>query len=242
MARYYIGTSGWVYPHWRGAFYPQGLAQALWLGYYASHFDTVELNNSFYRLPTEKNFQGWRDRVPPGFRFAVKASRFITHIKKLNDVAAPLATFLDRARLLGDKLGPILYQMPPNLHRNDERLSAFLALLPADMQHVIEFRHVSWLDEAVLDMLRRYEVGFCIFDMPGLECPVASTADFAYVRFHGSTGMYSSRYSERELENWAIMMERLAGELKEIYIFFNNDAGGFAVENAISLMDNIEKI
>jgi len=195
----------------------------------------VELNNSFYRLPTEKAFSNWRDTSPEGFVYAVKVSRFITHIKRLKDVEEPIETFLGRARHLGEKLGPLLYQLPPNMHRNDERLYAFLALLPKGLRHVVEFRHESWLDAGVFDILRRHNVGFCIFDMPDLPCPLVATADFAYIRFHGSIGLYWSCYSDEELEDWAGKISGLGKDLDTVYIYFNNDAEGFAIKNARTL-------
>jgi uncharacterized protein YecE (DUF72 family) len=234
--KYYIGTSGWVYPHWREVFYPPKLAQSKWLEFYTRHFPTVELNNSFYHLPTEKAFSNWRDTSPHGFVYAVKVSRFITHIKRLKDVEEPVETFLSRARHLNEKLGPLLYQLPPNMHRNDERLDSFLSLLPSGHRHVVEFRHESWLDEGVFDILRRHNVGFCVFDMPGLPCPLLATADFAYIRFHGSTGLYFSCYSDEELEDWARRISGLAKDLEAVYIYFNNDAEGFAIKNAQTLV------
>jgi len=237
--KYYIGTSGWVYRHWRDVFYPSKLAQSKWLEFYTRHFPTVELNNSFYRLPTEKAFSNWRDTSPEGFVYAVKVSRFITHIKRLKDVQEPVETFLGRARHLGQKLGPLLYQLPPNMHRNDERLDAFLALLPKGLRHVVEFRHESWLDEGVFDILRRHNVGFCVFDMPDLPCPLVATADFAYIRFHGSTGLYWSCYSDEELEDWAQKISGLGKKLDTVYIYFNNDAEGFAIKNARTLGEKL---
>jgi len=237
--KYYIGTSGWVYRHWRDVFYPSKLAQSKWLEFYTRHFPTVELNNSFYRLPTEKAFSNWRDTSPEGFVYAVKGSRFITHIKRLKDVQEPVETFLGRARHLGQKLGPLLYQLPPNMHRNDERLDAFLALLPKGLRHVVEFRHESWLDEGVFDILRRHNVGFCVFDMPDLPCPLVATADFAYIRFHGSTGLYWSCYSDEELEDWAQKISGLGKKLDTVYIYFNNDAEGFAIKNARTLGEKL---
>jgi uncharacterized protein YecE (DUF72 family) len=234
-ATYYIGTSGWVYPHWREVFYPPRLAQSKWLYFYSGHFSTVEINNSFYRLPSEQAFSNWRDTSPHGFRYAVKASRFITHIKRLKDVAEPVQTFIARAAHLNKKLGSILYQLPPNMHRNDERLEGFLTLLPKGLRHVIEFRHQSWLDEEVFDILRRHNTGFCVFDMPEVSCPLLATADFAYIRFHGSSGLYSSCYSDEEMEDWARRIEGLATDLDTVYIYFNNDAEGFAIKNAQTL-------
>ena len=232
MAEYYIGTSGWVYRHWREVFYPAKLAQSKWLEFYTRHFPTVEINNSFYRLPTEKAFSNWRQTSPEGFIYAVKVSRFITHIKRLRDVEEPIQTFLSRARLLKEKLGPLLYQLPPNMHRNDERLNSFLSLLPGELRHVLEFRHESWLDEGVFDILRQHNVGLCVFDMPGLSCPLLATADFAYIRFHGSSGLYYSCYTDEELEDWAKRISELAKSLDAVYIYFNNDAEGYAIQNA----------
>lgn len=234
-AKILVGTSGFVYDHWRGLFYPEKLAKAKWLQFYVTQFTTVEINNSFYRLPSEEAFASWRDSTPANFIFAVKASRFITHIKRLKNTAEAVELFISGAKILGDKLGPLLYQLPPNMHRNDEVLAAFLSGLPPGMKHVIEFRHESWLDKGVFEILHNYNVGFCIFDMPALACPVVVTADFAYVRFHGSSGLYSSCYSDEELADWARKLAKLAANLKEIYIYFNNDAEAFAVRNAVTL-------
>ena len=237
---YFIGTSGWHYDHWRDLFYPANLAKAEWLGFYASHFDTVELNNSFYRLPSEDAFANWYRSSPPEFIFAVKVSRFITHIKRLKNIEEALQNFISRARILGEKLGPLLYQLPPNMHRNDERLESFLTKLPQGMPHVFEFRHPSWLEEKVFDILRQYNVGLCVFDMPSFTCPPVATADFAYVRFHGSRGLYSSCYSDEELADWAKKISSLRANLKAVYVYFNNDAEAFAVRNAITLRSYLQ--
>ncbi len=234
-AVYYIGTSGWHYEHWRGRFYPEKLAKAKWLEFYATHFTTVELNNSFYRLPSEAAFAHWRDSSPANFIFAVKVSRFITHIKRLKNTEEAVETFTTRAKILGGKLGPLLYQLPPNMHRNDEVLASFLSTLPQGMKHVFEFRHQSWLEENVFEILHKYNVGLCVFDMPGFSCPLVATVDFAYIRFHGSTGLYSSCYSDKQLTDWAKKLANFATDLKGIYIYFNNDAEAFAVRNAITL-------
>ena len=237
---YYVGTSGWHYDHWRDRFYPEKLVKAKWLEFYASHFTTVEVNNSFYRLPSEAAFATWRDSSPANFTFAVKVSRFITHIKRLKDTAEALENFVSRARILREKLGPLLYQLPPNMHRNDEVLESFLSTLPQGMKHVFEFRHESWVNEGVFEILRRYNVGLCVFDMPSFSCPLVATADFAYVRFHGSTGLYWSCYSDEELADWAKGLANLAANLKAVYIYFNNDAEAFAVRNAITLRAFLE--
>jgi uncharacterized protein YecE (DUF72 family) len=237
---YHVGTSGFSYNHWRERFYPKGLPQSQWLEFYAKEFSTVELNNTFYRLPPDKSFDRWRERTPQDFVYAVKVSRFITHIKKLRNSDDALQKFLASAHLLGIKLGPLLYQLPPSMSRNESNesvLEAFLKLLPHGLSHVIEFRHESWLHEEVLDLLRQHQVGFCIFDMPDLTAPVAATADFAYVRFHGSAGMYGSSYSDEELKEWADKITGLAEGLRAVYVYFNNDIEGFAVRNAITLRE-----
>ncbi len=234
---YHIGTSGWHYDHWRKRFYPEKLVKAKWLEFYASYFTTVELNNSFYRLPKEAVFVNWHHSSPENFIFAVKVSRFITHIKRLKNTKEPLDTFITRAKVLGEKLGPLLYQLPPNMKRNDEVLEAFLITLPRGMRHVLEFRHHSWLEEGVFTILHKYNVGFCIFNMPSLSCPLRVTADFAYVRFHGSSGLYSSCYTDDELAWWAEKIANLTSKLKSVFIYFNNDAEAFAVRNALTLRD-----
>jgi uncharacterized protein YecE (DUF72 family) len=239
--KYYIGTSGWHYDHWRHLFYPDKLPKAKWLEFYSRHFSTVELNNSFYRLPSEEAFANWYNSSPANFAFAVKVSRFITHIKRLKDVEQPVDTFLGRAKILEEKLGPLLYQLPPSMHRDDDRLGAFLSILPQGLKHTLEFRHESWLDDGVFEILRRHNVGLCVFDMPGLTCPLVATADFAYIRFHGSTGLYSSCYSDAELADWARRLAGSAPEVKEVYIYFNNDAEAFAVRNAMTLGDYLER-
>jgi uncharacterized protein YecE (DUF72 family) len=240
MTDYYIGTSGWHYEDWKDIFYPVDLPKSKWLEFYAGRFLTVELNNSFYHLPSEKAFINWREASPEGFIFAVKVSRFITHVKRLKDAEEPLQNFLERADLLVDKLGPLLYQLPPNMKRNDERLESFLSILPGQYRHVFEFRHESWFDDAVLKVLMRYNAGFCVFDMPDLTSPVMATADFAYVRFHGSAGLYSSSYSDKELADWSKKITELGEKLKAVYVYFNNDVYCYAITNARTLTSFLE--
>ena len=240
MSLYYIGTSGWHYEHWRDRFYPEKLSKDKWLEFYAARFATVELNNSFYRLPSESAFTTWHNSSPADFTFAVKVSRFITHIKRLKDTGEAVEKFVARAKILKEKLGPLLYQLPPNLHRNDELLESFLSALPREMKHVVEFRHQSWLEEKVFKILHKYDIGFCVFDMPSLSCPLAATADFAYIRFHGSSGLYFSCYSDEELADWAKKLADLAANLKAVYIYFNNDAEAFAVRNAMTLRNYLQ--
>jgi uncharacterized protein YecE (DUF72 family) len=231
--RYYIGTSGWHYDHWRGEFYPQDMAKPRWLDFYSRHFSTVELNNSFYHLPSEKAFINWRDSSPPGFVFSVKVSRFITHIKRLRNIEEPVANFMARARLLKGKLGPLLYQLPQTMKRDDQLLEDFVKMLPSNVRHVFEFRHTSWFDDKVFDLLRRYNISFCIYDMPDFNTPVMATSDLAYIRFHGSRQLYGSCYSEKELEGWAKKITEL--ESRVVFAYFNNDAEGFAIRNAMTL-------
>lgn len=240
MVRYYIGTSGWHYDDWRGRFYPDKLPRNKWLEFYAQHFPTVELNNSFYRLPSENAFTGWYNSSPPGFRYSVKVSRFITHIKRLKDCEETLANFMSRAGILKDKLGPLLYQLPPSMHRNYEILESFLNVLPQGLKHVIEFRHESWLVDKVFDILQQHDAGLCVFDMPALTSPLLATADFAYIRFHGSDSLYSSCYTDEELADWAKRIADLAKGIDSVYVYFNNDVQGFAIRNAETIRRFLE--
>ena len=231
----HVGCSGWVYRHWKGDFYPDDLPQKRWFERYAGTFDTVEINASFYREPLASTFDGWREKAPPGFRYAVKANRFITHNKKLLDCLEPVERFIALARRLEQTLGPLLYQLPPSLHRNDERLDAFLSLLPSDLEHVVEFRHARWYDEDVLALLDRHGVGFVVHDLVGLTSPRWASGRTAYVRFHGTGGKYRGRYSDDQLRGWADWLsgQRAAG--RSAWAYFNNDIGGDAIEDAKAL-------
>jgi uncharacterized protein YecE (DUF72 family) len=240
LTQYHIGTSGWHYDDWRGRFYPDKLPKTQWLEFYARHFSTLELNNTFYHLPSENAFQNWYNSSPSDFTFAVKASRYITHIKRLKDCGEEVNKFTSRAVLLKEKLGPLLYQLPPGLHRDDDKLKEFLKVLPSGGKHVIEFRHESWFVEEVYEILRQHEVGFCIYDMPKLTSPIIATTDFAYIRFHGSDSLYSSCYTDKEMADWAKKIKRLAKNLESVYIYFNNDVAGYALENARTLRSYLE--
>ncbi len=241
MTCYYIGTSGWHYDDWRGRFYPEKLPKTRWLEFYARHFPTLEINNTFYRLPKESVFQKWHDASPDGFIFSVKVSRYITHVKRLKDCGDEVDKFMSRAIILKNKLGPLLYQLPPGLHRDDDILNSFLTALPPELKHVIEFRHQSWFTEDVYDILRQHNIGFCVFDMPKLTPPLIATADFAYIRFHGSDSLYSSCYSDEALAGWAERIVELAEKLEAVYIYFNNDVQGYALKNAVTMRDYLEK-
>jgi uncharacterized protein YecE (DUF72 family) len=235
VSNIHVGCSGWVYKHWRGIFYPEGLPQKRWFERYSDDFDTVEINASFYRLPLASTFAGWRDKAPPGFRYAVKVNRFITHMKKLLDCENEVDRFIALARPLGDKLGPLLYQLPPNLHQNLERLNTFLSRLPRDLEHVVEFRHKSWYDEAVLALLDSHGVGFVAHDLKGLESPRWASSRTAYVRFHGAGGKYWGRYSDEALIGWASWALEQSRSGRSVWCYFNNDIHGHAIEDARTL-------
>ena len=230
-----IGCSGWNYRHWRGVFYPETLPVKRWFAHYAESFDTVEINASFYRRPTPETFSAWRDQAPPRFCYAVKAPRFITHMRKLRDCDDSIAEFLARARNLRPALGPILYQLPPNWRFDRERLESFLALLPKDLSHVFEFREPSWMTDEVLAILDAAGAGFCTHDFPGLATPRAATGRTAYVRFHGTGGKYWGRYSDEALGNWSDWMRGQEDEGRTVWAYFNNDIHGHAIEDAKAL-------
>ncbi|MEW5959693.1 MAG: DUF72 domain-containing protein [Chloroflexota bacterium] len=235
--RCYIGTSGWVYAHWQGVFYPPDLPQSRWYGHYARRFDTVEINTSFYRLPSEAAFDRWQAQAPPGFVYALKANRYLTHIKRLKDAAEPLERFLVRARRLKDALGPILWQLPPKWGADPARLETFAAGLPPDLVHAFEFRDPRWFVPAVRDILERFGLSFCIFDMPDLPCPPWVTSDVVYLRFHGAGLVYAGRYGQAGLLPWAERVRQWLAGGRTVYAYFNNDAFGHALEDARTLRE-----
>ncbi|RTR06120.1 DUF72 domain-containing protein [Halomonas nitroreducens] len=234
----HIGTSGYQYAHWRGVFYPDALPRERWLGHYAEHFATVEINNTFYRLPEATTFRAWRDAVPDGFRFAVKFSRFGSHIKKLKDPQATIGHFLDAAGLLGDRLGPILVQLPGRWRVNAERLDAFLEAAPAEHRWALEFRDPSWLCDAVYRVLQAHGVALCWHDMLP-DHPRRLTAGWTYLRLHGDH--YRGSYSPQYLSALAQRVRDLAEDGHEAYAYFNNDEAGHAVENARRLQRYLDQ-
>jgi uncharacterized protein YecE (DUF72 family) len=236
----HIGTSGWHYNHWRGSFYPAELDPDQWLRHYSQRFGTVEINNSFYQLPARENLLQWRDAVPPEFIFAVKASRYITHLKKLLDPMEPATKFVDRVSTLGDRLGPILFQLPPNWGRDAKRLSSFLRILPKDYRYAFEFRDPSWFDEEVYQVLQSHGAAFCMYHFADLASPKKVTADWIYVRFHGPDGAYHGSYSTESLSGWAGAFATWSAQGKEIYCYFNNDAEGHAPRDAARLQAMFE--
>jgi len=232
-----IGTSGWSYPHWRDLFYPRELKPSEYLLHYCRHFSTVEVNSTFYHLPQPKTVANWLDKPPAGFTFSLKASRYITHQLKLRDCRQPVSAFLERISPLQDKTAAILWQVPPSLHRDDSLLHDFLRALPPAFKHVLEVRHQSWLDQEVFHICQEAAVCFCSISLPGFPPVAVSTAPFGYVRMHGPSTLYSSDYSEQELQEWAGRILELASKADPVLVYFNNDIGGFAVRNALRLRE-----
>jgi uncharacterized protein YecE (DUF72 family) len=247
-----IGCSGWQYKHWRGGFYPADLPTSRWFDHYARTFDTVEVNNSFYRLPSPETFARWRAAAPPGFLYAVKASRFLTHMKKLKDPATPLDLFFEGARHLGETLGPVLYQLPPRWPLNPDRLRQFLEALDAiqgpaagvqgaarlPVRHVMEFRDPTWYDERALALLRAHDVALCLHDMAGSATGTIGGSPFVYVRFHGAT-KYAGRYEDERLDAWADWLSARWRDGCDVFAYFNNDVGGHAPRDAIRLRERM---
>lgn len=233
-----IGTSGWVYKHWRGLFYPKELPQRGWFHFYANTFDTVEINNTFYRLPSAGTFDEWQNQAPSGFLYAVKASRYLTHMKKLKDPEEPLRRFFAAANHLKSKLGPVLYQLPPNWRLDLDRFDHFLRALPKAGRAVIEFRDPSWLVDDIYQLMERRGVAHCIHDMKPLDVPSRVTGRIAYVRFHGDAD-HGGDYGSSILEECAgrIAEWRKAG--LEVFVYFNNDVEGYAIKNALSLKEMV---
>ncbi len=241
MSTIRVGTSGWVYQHWKGIFYPAGLAQGRWFAHYSQHFDTVEINNTFYRLPAGSAFDAWREQAPPGFLYSVKVNRYITHVKRLKECAEPLDRFLDRVRRLGPFLGPLLYQLPPRWHANLERLAEFAALLPADLTHVFEFRDPTWFVPEVFDLLRARGLAFCVYNFASHQSPIEVTADPAYVRFHGSGAPFGGPYDDGALAEWARRIREWQRAGNGVYVYFNNDGYGAALRNAQTLREMVSQ-
>jgi len=238
---FFIGTSGYSYPHWwHGVFYPSDLPQRKWLEFYTEYFDTVELNVSFYRLPQKEVFEGWYKRTPKGFSFAVKGSRFITHIRRLKDCREPLSLLLDHASPLKEKLGVVLWQLPPRFKFQKKRFDEFCVLLSTlprskPLRHAFEFRDASWFCQEAFRVLEEFHFAFCIAHGSGLPFTETVTSDFIYLRLHGGDVLYGSHYSDKELNRWAEKIGDWEGAGKTVFVYFNNDAYGFAIQNALTL-------
>ena len=237
-----VGCSGWNYKHWREIFYPKGLPVSRWFAFYAEHFDTVEINNSFYMLPKAETFAKWRDQAPAGFCYAVKANRFLTQAKKLKECEEPIERMMAATLNLGDRLGPILYQLPPSLKINLERLEQFLQLVPKDVANVFEFRDKSWYVPETYELLDRYGASFCVHDMGGCASDRVAVGPVAYVRFHGGVGKYWGRYSDEVLLDWGDWMAEQARSGRPIWAYFNNDIHGHAIDDAQTLKAMLAQI
>ncbi len=236
----YIGCSGYSYDDWRDRLYPDDLPKKEWLSYYADQFNSVEINNTFYSFPTRKNVKNWNDDTPADFRFSIKANRFFTHLKKFknDDVFVErLEEFQDVLSPLKNKIGNILWQLPGNLHKDIDKLQSFAKTVDRDYNHVIEFRHPTWFEEPVYDLLRDLDISYCILSAPnGLPETLLATNKTAYLRFHGKSTWYDYLYTEKELERWKSRMQKLSG-IENIYMYFNNDQHGNAIKNAKNLME-----
>jgi uncharacterized protein YecE (DUF72 family) len=237
----HIGTSGWHYRHWVGPFYPEGMPPSKFLRFYAEQFHSVEINNSFYKLPSENVLREWKNTVPRGFLFAVKASRFITHMKKLKDAQGSFQKFFDRVAVLEETLGPILFQLPPRWRSNPERLEEFLSSLPGGLRYAFEFRDPSWFCPEVEAVMRKHRAATCIFEFDYWLSPRVLTADFVYVRLHGPAGRYQGQYSEDVLAGWAADFRRWSRGGKDVYCYFDNDQAGYAAQDALRLQDMVRR-
>ena len=234
-----VGTSGWTYDSWAGPFYPKGVSRRRWLEFYAERLETVELNASHYRWPRDTAFTGWHDRLPAGFELAVKAPRALTHAKRLY-APEKWSEIIDRGmRLLGDRAGPFLLQLPPTMERDDARLDYALAHLPAGIRTAVEFRHPSWLDERVFGILERHRAAYVVMSGAHLPCVLRATTDLVYVRWHGPSAehLYAGSYPDDDLRWWADRLREWEGAGHRVYGYFNNDQFGYAVANAMRLRE-----
>lgn len=237
--RAYIGTSGWDYQHWKGVFYPGDCPRSRWLDYYSRIFPTVEVNATFYHRIRESTYRKWRDSTPEGFLWSVKASRYITHIRRLKGIEESLALFFSGVSCLGDKLGPILFQLPASFAFSNETTSAFFRLLPGKRRYALEARHPSWTGEQALALLEKHGIAWCISDTAGrFSYLEAITADYVYIRLHGSRKLYASEYTTEELVSWA---DRIRSWGKDAYVYFDNDFGGYAPKNALALREILKQ-
>ena len=235
----HIGTSGWSYKHWLGTFYPEGTKAKDQFPYYFNHFNTVEINNTFYQLPKKETFLNWKNQVSDDFVYVVKASRYITHLKRLQDPGQSLPLFLENVAILGEKLGAILFQQPPSLKADSELLQNFLEQLPDTQRYVFEFRNESWYQEETYQLLQKYNCALCIFELAGQQSPVETTADFVYVRLHGPGGKYQGSYPEETLNQWAQVCKEWL-ETRDVFVYFDNDEKGYAAFNAMRLNELVQ--
>jgi uncharacterized protein YecE (DUF72 family) len=238
MSELRVGTSGWQYRHWRGRFYPRELPTAKWLDHYIKYFDTVELNNPFYRQPERKTFEKWRRAAPDDFVYAVKLNRFITHIKRLNIEADSVERSYGTLAGLGPKAGVVLVQLPPRMRFDEARAERFFRMVaPRRRRHAIEPRDASWFTDGALDFMRRRKIALVIGDTPQWPTHLAVTTDLVYLRFHGPGRRYASNYEDEELRRWADRIKTWRGEGRDVFAYFNNDEQGYAVKNALRLRE-----
>ncbi len=238
----HIGTSGWNYKHWIGKFYPEDLKQKDWLQFYIDKgLHTVELNNPFYHLPTKKTFENWNKQAPRDFIFAVKASRYITHMKKLLEPEKSLKNFISNVKGLNEKLGPVLFQLPPRWKYNSSRFKEFLQSLPENFRYTFEFRNETWWNDEALNLLNEYKCAFCIFELAGQITPNEVTTDFVYVRLHGPGNKYQGKYDTKTLTTWKNNFLKWHQQKKAVYCYFDNDDSAYAAENAIELNEMINE-
>lgn len=230
----YVGTSGWQYAHWRRVFYPEKLPQRLWLPYYAERFQTVEVNNTFYHLPQKPVFAHWDEASPKDFVFALKMSRYLTHLKRLHDAGEPVQRFMERAEALGSKRGPILLQLGPAHLADPDVLDAALSAFPAGTRLAVEFRHPSWFCDATRHLLERRGVALCLADSPRRKQPVWRTAAWGFVRFHEGAGAHAPGYRRDALQAWVQRIAETWSVDEDVYVYFNNDARGYAIRDAIT--------
>ncbi|CAL77226.1 conserved hypothetical protein [Bradyrhizobium sp. ORS 278] len=243
MARVVVGTSGWHYDSWRGAFFPPGLLVKHQLRYYASQFETTELNGVFYRTPSEAAVRSWRDQTGRDFVFAWKASKFITHWKRLSERSVNSLELMEgRLKLLGDKAGPVLFQLPPQFEANQDRLASFLPLLPKHRRYSFEFRHPSWYTPATIRLLRHANVALCLSDHHDAPAPWQRTADFVYVRSHGPDGRYRDNYPAATMKAWATRISAWSARGVDVFVYFDNDQKSAAPADALQLRAMLDAV
>jgi uncharacterized protein YecE (DUF72 family) len=235
--RVLIGTSGWHYRHWQGSFYPSGLRQADQLSFYAERFPSVEVNGTFYRLIAPEALTRWRESTPEGFVFACKASRFLTHTKRLKDTGLGLRRFLEPLEALGDKLGPILFQLPGNFRPDLDRLAEFLDALPKRYRYTFELRNPAWFERDLFDLLAARKVALCLYDFEGRQAPLEITAGFVYIRLHGPTGRYRGSYDDAALGTWAERIEGWRAKGRDVHRYFDNDEKAYAPGDASRIQE-----
>jgi uncharacterized protein YecE (DUF72 family) len=233
----YIGTSGWQYGHWRGVFYPTRLPQGKWLPYFADRFQTVEVNNTFYNLPEKSVFEHWRENTPDDFIFALKMSRYLTHLKRLQDPAEPVQRFMERATALGPKCGPILLQLPPSYRADLDLLDSALAAFGPSVRVAVEFRHESWFVPETRKLLEHRRAALCLADSPRRKQPHWRTADWGFIRFHEGTGPQPPGYERDALRAWAQRIAQTWEPGEDVFVYFNNDRGGFALKDAATFAE-----